>query len=108
MNKLKTISLKAGLGMLVGLGLVLSTGCGPTKTSESTGEYVDNSAITTKVKTDLVTGLGTQGFSVKVKSYKGDVQLSGFVNSNVVKQKAGEIAAAVSGVTTVRNDLIVK
>lgn len=99
---------KIGLGIALGLSVILTTGCGPTKTSESTGQYVDNSAITTKVKTDLITGLGSQGFSVKVKSYKGDVQLSGFVNSDVVKQKAGEIASNVSGVTSVSNDLIVK
>lgn len=91
------------------MGFVLSlTGCGPTKTRESTGQYVDNSAITTKVKTDLVTGLGSQGFAVKVKSFKGDVQLSGFVNNETIKQKAGEIAANVSGVTSVNNDIIVK
>ncbi len=99
---------KIGLGVVVGLGLLLSTGCGPTKTSESTGQYVDNSAITTKVKTDLITGLGSQGFAVKVKSFKSDVQLSGFVNNESIKQKAGEIAANVSGVKTVSNNLIVK
>lgn len=97
-----------GLGICIGLSLILSTGCGPSKTSESTGQYVDNSAITTKVKTDLITGLGSQGFSVHVKSYKSDVQLSGFVNSEAVKQKAGEITLKVNGVKTVSNDLIVK
>lgn len=97
-----------GLGLGLGLGLVLATGCGPTRTSESTGQYIDNSAISTKVKTDLVTGLGSQGFAVHVKSFKGDVQLSGFVNSEVIKQKAGEIASNVSGVTSVANNLIIK
>lgn len=106
-NNMKKMSLAVGLGMALGLATVL-TGCGPTRTSESTGQYVDNSAITTKVKTDMVTGLGAQGFAVKVKSFKGDVQLSGFVNSEVVKQKAGEIAANVSGVNHVTNNLIVK
>lgn len=96
------------MAIAMGLSLVLVTGCGPSRTKESTGQYIDNSAITTKVKTDLVTGLGSQGFAVKVKSYKNDVQLSGFVNSAVVKQKAGEIASAVSGVTSVANDIIVK
>ncbi len=97
-----------GLGIGVGLSVLFMTGCGPTKTSESTGQYIDNSAISTKVKTDLITGLGSQGFSVHVKSFKGDVQLSGFVNSEVIKQKAGEIAANVAGVTSVANNLIVK
>lgn len=103
MNKMNKIR----FGIALGLGLVL-TGCGPTKTSESTGQYIDNTAISTKVKTDLVTGLGSQGFAVHVKSYKGDVQLSGFVDKEVIKQKAGEIAANVDGVTSVSNDLIVK
>ena len=103
----KTIK-KMGLGLALGMAVVLSVGCGPTKTSESTGQYIDNSAISTKVKTDLITGLGSQGFAISVKSFKGDVQLSGFVNSEVIKQKAGEIAANVSGVTNVSNNLIVK
>lgn len=99
---------KIGLGLLLGASVILATGCGPTKTTESTGQYIDNSAISTKVKTDLITGLGSQGFAVSVKSYKGDVQLSGFVNSEVIKEKAGEIAANVAGVTSVSNNLIVK
>ena len=86
----------------------LLTGCSATRTSESTGQYIDNTAITSKVKTDLITGLGAQAFSVKVKSFKNDVQLSGFVNNEVIKQKAGEIAAAVNGVDHVENDLIIK
>lgn len=99
---------KIGLGLALGVSVIMATGCGPSRTSESTGQYIDNSAISTKVKTDLITGLGSQGFSISVKSFKGDVQLSGFVNSEVIKEKAGEIAGNVSGVTSVSNNLIVK
>ena len=58
---------KICLGLALGVGVILATGCGPTKNSESTGQYIDNSAISTKIKTDLITGLGSQGFAISVK-----------------------------------------
>jgi len=82
--------------------------CTATPTVESTGEYLDSSAITAKVKANLVEKLGTQGFAVTVKTYKDEVQLSGFVNSNNIKRRAGVIAGKTSQVKRVRNDLIVK
>ncbi|KTC86304.1 BON domain-containing protein [Legionella brunensis] len=82
--------------------------CAASPTSESTGQYLDSSAITAKVKAELVDKLGAQGFAIKVNTYKHEVQLSGFVNSSVVKQRAGIIAGNVDGVGHVRNALIVK
>ncbi|WP_367605895.1 BON domain-containing protein [Legionella sp. W05-934-2] len=82
--------------------------CAATPTSESTGEYLDSSAITAKIKAKLVDKLGTKGFSIKVKTYKDQVQLSGFVSSNRTKMIAGQIAESVGDVHTVRNDIIVK
>jgi osmotically-inducible protein OsmY len=83
-------------------------GCGSTHYQESTGEYLDSSATTTKVKTRLFDSLGTAAVSIKVKTFKKAVQLSGFVDSYEVKQRAGMIAFNTIGVKSVNNDLIIK
>lgn len=91
--------------------LILATiivGCSSTPYDESTGQYFDSSAITTKVKTRLFDALGSNTFSIKVKTYKDTVQLSGFVDSEIIKQRAGVIAFNTVGVKAVKNDLIVK
>ncbi|ASQ45313.1 BON domain-containing protein [Legionella clemsonensis] len=88
--------------------ITLIAACAATPTTESTGQYLDSAAITAKVKAELVDKLGAKGFAIKVKTYKDLVQLSGFVNSAVIKQRAGVIAGNVEGVKHVRNDLIVK
>lgn len=93
---------------LVGLLSVLLLSCTPSPNAESTGEYLDSSTTTTKVKASLVDQLGTSGFSVKVKTYKDEVQLSGFVDTPNIRMRAGSIAAGVDGVRSVRNDIIVK
>ena len=83
--------------------------CGSTSTTESTGQYFDSSAVTAKVKGRLVDMLGAKAaLSIKVRTYKGNVQLSGFVNNNTIKQRAGIIADDTYGVRQVKNDLIVK
>ena len=95
---------------LIGAGfltLFIITSCTVSPHSESTGEYIDSSTTTTKVKASLVDGLGAKGFSVKVKTYKDQVQLSGFVDSQGTRQRAGNIVANVEGVKSVRNDIIV-
>ncbi len=84
------------------------TACTAPPKTESMGEYIDSSAITAKVKTNLVNKLGSGGFSVQVQTFKDDVQLSGFVNSAYVKKRAGEIAARTTGVRRVSNDLVIK
>lgn len=86
--------------------LIMSCSAGPG--AESTGEFLDSTTTTTKVKASLLDELGTSGFAVKVKTYKDEVQLSGFVNTTRIKQRAGAIAAGVDGVKNVRNDIIVK
>jgi len=83
-------------------------GCASTQTSESTGQYVDDSVITTEVKTLLANDDFLKSFQISVETYKGVVQLSGFVNSEQARDKAGQIARSVKGVTSVKNDLIVK
>ena len=87
---------------------LLLTACAAPQPRESMGEYIDSSAITAKVKARLVDALGSGGFEVQVKTYKDDVQLSGFVNSAYLKKRAGVIAANTAGVRLVRNNLIIK
>jgi osmotically-inducible protein OsmY len=82
--------------------------CASTPTQESTGEYVEDSVITTKVKSLLVKDDFLKSFDISVKTYKGTVQLSGFVASQKAVDKAGEIARSVKGVKSLKNDLIVK
>lgn len=91
------------------LVIVTLTACGATATSESTGEYLDSTAVTAKVKARLVDMLGAKAaMSIKVKTYKDNVQLSGFVNNMTIKRRAGIIADNTFGVKQVRNNLIVK
>jgi osmotically-inducible protein OsmY len=87
--------------------LVLA-GCAGTRTKESTGEYVDDSAITAKVKADLIADPVTKARQVGVETFKGVVQLSGFVDNAQEKEKASEITWRVNGVRGVRNNIIVK
>ena len=82
--------------------------CASTRTQESTGEYVDDSIITTKVKSLLAKDDFLKSFQISVETFKGTVQLSGFVGSQQAVDKANEIARSVKGVTSVKNDLIVK
>jgi osmotically-inducible protein OsmY len=82
--------------------------CPSTPKQEGTGEYIDDSVITAKIKTQLATDDFLKSFQISVESRKGIVQLSGFVNSQAAVEKAGQIARGVKGVVSVRNDLIVK
>lgn len=94
--------------LVLGFLFLLVIGCSTSSNSESTGEYLDSSATTTKVKASLIDELGTSGFSIKVKTYKDVVQLSGFVDDGGIKQKASIIASGVQGVKSVRNDILIK
>lgn len=83
-------------------------GCSATPTRESTGEYVDNSVVTTKVKAALAQEAVGTLLDVEVATFRDVVQLSGFVDSEEDKARAEEIASAVEGVARVDNSLIVK
>lgn len=87
---------------------LLFAACAGSGTSESTGQYVDNTVITTKVKSVLFDKLGFASVGIKVKSYKNTVQLSGFVDDEATIAQAGEITRSISGVESVRNDLQLK
>ena len=82
--------------------------CASTRTHESTGEYVDDSVITTKVKALLAQDDFVKSFQISVETYEGTVQLSGFVDSQAAADKAGQIARSVGGVKSVKNSLVVK
>ena len=97
------------LGLLVSLLLVISLlSCASTQKSSSTGEYFDDTVITTKIKALLVKDTVLKSFQVSVETYKGVVQLSGFVDTDKTRNKAGWIARSVKGVKSVKNNLILK
>ncbi len=82
--------------------------CGSTTKTSSPGEYIDDSVITTKVKSLLAQDDFLKSFEISVETFKGTVQLSGFVDSQETINTAGQIARGVQGVTAVENNLIVK
>jgi len=82
--------------------------CASTRTHESAGEYVDDSVITTKVKALLAVDDFLKLFQISVETYKGIVQLSGFVSSKKAVDKADKIVRSVKGIKSVKNNLIVK
>ncbi len=94
--------------LLVLMLIATFVSCASTPTQESTGEYVDDSVITTKVKALLAADDFLKSFQISVETYKGVVQLSGFVSSQNLVDKAVQITRSVKGVTAVKNSLIVK
>lgn len=83
-------------------------GCAATPQSASTGQFVDDSVITTKVKAAILEEPSLKFLQISVETFKGVVQLSGFVDSAQSVKKAGEVAGRVAGVVSVKNDLTVK
>ena len=97
------------IGCLMLMMLIASfVACASTSKQEGAGEYVDDSVITTKVKSLIAADDFLRSFQISVETYKGIVQLSGFVGSQMAVNKAGEIARGVQGVKSVKNNLIVK
>ena len=103
----KPILLLAMISMLSGAA-VLQSGCGSTPTKESTGEYIDDATITTKVKAALVKDDTVKAREVNVETFKGVVQLSGFVATESERTRASQVAAGVRGVQAVTNNLQLK
>jgi len=83
-------------------------GCAGTPQQESTGEYIDDTAITTKVKAAIFNEPSLKSAEISVETFKGAVQLSGFVTSQANINKAVELARGVGGVTSVKNDMRLK
>ena len=82
--------------------------CAGSPAKESTGEYIDDSTITTKVKTALLSDSVSQGMNIKVDTFKGTVQLSGFADSAAEIERAVQVASKVAGVKAVNNDIHLK
>lgn len=96
------------LTTLLALVTVSSIGCASTRTTEGTGEYVDDTVITTKVKSAFLAEKGLKVAEINVETFKGAVQLSGFIQSRADADKAVGIARAVSGVVSVKDDMRIK
>jgi osmotically-inducible protein OsmY len=93
---------------LLSLILITIVGCAATHKQESTGEYIDDSYITTKVKSQILSDPDLKVLEINVETFKGVVQLSGFVSSRSDISKAVSIAEGVKGVKSVKNDMRVK
>ena len=100
MNPLKSI-----IAICVTLLMLAFAGCAGTETSRSTGTYIDDKTISTKVEAQLAQDSITQALQVNVETYQGVVQLSGFVDSAQKKARAEQIARGVEGVKDVENNL---
>ena len=83
-------------------------GCASTATKEGTGEYIDDTVITGKVKSAILDEPSLKSAEINVETFKGVVQLSGFVNSRSDINKAAEIARSVKGVKSVKDDMRLK
>jgi hyperosmotically inducible protein len=103
MKQLKCIST-----FVIAVTLAAVLGCAGTQTRESTGEYIDDTAITTKVKAAIFNEPTLKSAEINVETFKGTVQLSGFVSTQANIYKAVEVARGVGGVTSVKNDMRLK
>ena len=103
MKKLKYVTAFA-----LAIMLVSALGCASTSTQEGTGEFVDDTVITTKVKAAIFDEPSLKSAEINVETFKGVVQLSGFVSSEANKDKAVELARGVKGVKSVKDDMRLK
>jgi osmotically-inducible protein OsmY len=103
MNKTQTLST-----LLATLLVAATVGCASTSRSEGTGEYVDDTVITAKVKTAIFEQPNLKSAEINVETFKGIVQLSGFVSSQASVDSAETTARKVHGVKSVKNDMRVK
>jgi len=90
------------------VSLLATAGCASTSTKEGTGEFVDDAVVTTKVKAAIFNEPTLKSTEINVETFKGVVQLSGFVAQPADIGKAGEVARGVKGVSSVKNDIRVK
>jgi osmotically-inducible protein OsmY len=93
------------VGIVVALTLAA---CASTSTKEGTGEYFDDTVLTSKVKTQLLGDPAVSGLAVNVETFKGVVQLSGFVKTAAERNRAVELARGVKGVKEVKNDILLR
>ncbi|MEZ5586494.1 MAG: BON domain-containing protein [Sedimenticolaceae bacterium] len=95
-------------GLFLPILLALLVGCAGTAQQESTGDYIDDTVLTTRVKAAVFNEPSLKSAEINVETFKGVVQLSGFVNSQADINKAVEITREVPGVKSVKNDMRTK
>jgi hyperosmotically inducible protein len=105
MNKIRPLF---ALLCLATSALLFAPGCSSTATRTSTGEFIDDSVVTTKVKTDLARDAATPGSAISVETFKGRVLLSGFVDTAEQEAQASVVAIKVSGAKEILNHILVK
>ena len=103
MKTLKRVSV-----IFIAATMAVALGCASTATSEGTGEYVDDTVITTKVKAAIFNEPTLKSNEINVETFKGRVQLSGFVSTQANVSKAIQIAGSVNGVKSVKDDMRLK
>src|SRR4051812_9252404 len=101
-------TLKRIYAVLIAASMLFAIGCAATSTQESTGEFLDDSAITSKVKAAIFNEPSLKVAQISVETYKTAVQLSGFVDSYADINLAGSVARSTKGVSSVKNDLRLK
>ncbi len=94
--------------IIASLAMAALVGCASTAKTEGTGEYVDDSVITTKMKTAIFNDATLKSAEINVETFKGSVQLSGFVGSQSDINRAVALARSINGVTSVKNDMRLK
>lgn len=94
--------------LLLAMVLTLLTACAASGTHRATGEFIDDTAITAKVKAAILNDPQTKVLEIHVETYKGEVQLSGFVSSQEEADRAVELTRSVKGVTSVKNDMLIR
>ena len=99
---------KMMVGFMLAAIFVTMLGCASTASKEGTGEYIDDTVITTKVKAAILNEPTLKSAEINVETFKGVVQLSGFVNSQADIATAASVARGIKGVTSVKNDMRLK
>jgi osmotically-inducible protein OsmY len=94
--------------LFITLAVLFSTGCASTPTQASLGEAIDDTVITTRVKAAFIDDPTLKALEINVETFKGIVQLSGFVATRAEINQASSVARQIDGVTSVRNDILIK
>jgi osmotically-inducible protein OsmY len=93
------------LAVFIAAAMLFAMGCASTATQESTGQYIDDTTLTAKVKAAIFNEPSLKVAQINVETFKAVVQLSGFVSSSADIAKAGSVARSVGGVASVKNDI---
>lgn len=98
----------ASAAVLAALALLTATGCAVTRGQESVGAYIDDTTITTQIKSRFVESKAVDASSISVETLNGSVMLSGFAKSGTEKATAETIARRVNGVKSLKNEIVIR